>query len=213
MNYINKINSKIKSIYNAKIVYPFTKASNSKKFIFIHIPKAAGTSVRQALGEPKTGRQHLPWWVYKRGNPKKYDEFFKFSFVRDPVDRLFSGYNYLRAGGNNQSEDLAVSEYLRKYRDFNEFVEKEILLGFMMNHPVFMPQYWYLCDCYGNIMVDFIGRYETLSKDFEVVANTLAVSSKLPHANKAKATKLLVEPDSYSKSIIKELYILKTISS
>ncbi|MBA6412293.1 sulfotransferase family 2 domain-containing protein [Parahaliea sp. F7430] len=187
LSYLNKINAKLNDAYQNKIIYPFTKASNSKRFIFIHIPKAAGTSIRYALGEPEAGRKHLPWWVYKTANPNKYNKYYKFSFIRNPVDRLVSGYTYLRNGGNKQADDMLVANYLRKYKNFESFVEQEILSGFMTNHHIFRPQSWYLCDWSGDIKVDFLGSYENIDEDFKFVADKLGIKSVLPHVNKSIA--------------------------
>lgn len=167
--------------------FPYTPASNRLKTIFIHIPKAAGTSVRSALGEPTTGRRHLPWWVYKEADYKKFNSYFKFAFVRDPWDRVLSGFEYLKAGGN-QAGDLAVAEVLQSYETFADFIRFGLCDGYMLYHPVFRPQSWYLCDWTGNVMVDFLGRYESLDRDFHVVAESLGISASLPMLNKTEET-------------------------
>ncbi|MGF2733386.1 sulfotransferase family 2 domain-containing protein [Marinobacter sp. DUT-1] len=162
------------SIYQ-QALFPYTLAGLKRKVIFVHIPKAAGTAVRVALGEPVTGRQHLPWWVYQQASPKRFKEFYKFAFVRNPLDRAFSGYNYLKSGGN-QVGDLSVSDYLSRYKSFNEFVDDELSKGSMIYHPIFRPQSWYLCDWKGEIQVDFVGKFESIDSDFENVARNLKLS-------------------------------------
>lgn len=86
------------------------------KFIFVHIPKCAGTSVRKALksagvrldfeGPVRPEHQvryaidekwlhHLPAPALKRILPENvWEEFFKFTFVRNPWDRLVSKYHF-----------------------------------------------------------------------------------------------------------------------
>jgi len=187
------------------LLFPYTPSSMRKKYIFIHIPKAAGTAVRSALGEPPVGRQHLPWWVYHQSSPVRFGAFFKFAFVRDPLDRALSGYKYLKAGGN-QEEDIKLSTYLRRYSRFDEFVEEELFRGQMIYHPIFRPQSWYLCDWTGATRVDFLGRFESISRDFEHVADKLRLNNfnGLPVVNKSMAPK--EEVGSYAKEIIKEIY-------
>jgi len=177
-----------RSIYR-EALFPYTPASLKGKFIFVHIPKAAGTAVRVALGEPMTGRQHLPWWVYQQASPKRFQKYYKFAFVRDPLDRAFSGYKYLKSGGNKMG-DLAVAEYLERYKSFGEFVYCELVNGSMINHPIFRPQHWYLCDWNGEVRVDYVGRFESISSGFENVAGRLGLEGfkGLPVVNKSKSS-------------------------
>src|SRR5690606_5604648 len=183
---VKKAFSKGRSLYRAAL-FPYTAASLKRKVIFVHIPKAAGTAVRVALGEPVMGRQHLPWWVYQQASPKRFQEYYKFAFVRDPLDRAFSGYNYLKSGGNKMG-DLAVAEYLERYESFGEFIECELINGSMINHPIFRPQHWYLCDWSGEIRVDYVGRFESISSDIERIAESLSLKDfkGLPVVNKSK---------------------------
>ncbi|MDY0132483.1 MAG: sulfotransferase family 2 domain-containing protein [Desulforegulaceae bacterium] len=168
-----KILLKTKSIYRQSL-FPYSPISLKKKVLFIHIPKAAGTAVRVALGEPETGRLHLPWWVYHQASPQRFNNFYKFAFVRDPLDRVFSGYRYLKSGGNKMG-DLEIAKYLEKYKSFNEFLECEFLNGKMIYHPIFRPQSWYLCNWKGEIQVNFIGRFETMADDFDIIADKIGL--------------------------------------
>lgn len=198
-----KFFKKGRSLYQ-KLLFPYTPASIKKKFIFVHIPKAAGTSVRVALGEPKIGRQHLPWWIYQQASPKRFDEYYKFAFVRDPLERALSGYKYLKSGGN-KSGDLIVSQYLKRYKSFNDFVECELLNGNMIYHPIFRPQSWYLCDWNGDIRVDYIGRFENLENDFNHIMKNMGLKqSGLPNINKSNGSDEVVS--NYSKVLIKKIY-------
>tara|TARA_B100001063_G_C16675332_1_gene508736 strand:+ start:211 stop:456 length:246 start_codon:yes stop_codon:yes gene_type:complete len=45
----------------------------------------------------------------------------------------------------------------------------------------------YLVDLHGNLLTDFIGRYENLQQDFDAICEYLAIpTSTLPHKRKAK---------------------------
>lgn len=201
---IKRIYSKAYSIYR-QALFPYTPASLRRKVIFIHIPKAAGTSVRLALGEPKTGRQHLPWWVYYQASTKRFNKFFKFAFVRNPLDRAVSGYNYLKSGGN-QMEDLLVAQQIEKYQSFGEFVSSELVAGSMIYHPVFRPQCWYLCDWKGEIQVDYVGKFESINKDFQSIVDRLGITDfdGLKVENKSKNNVTCV--DKSTKTKIYNLY-------
>ncbi|WP_164880788.1 sulfotransferase family 2 domain-containing protein [Aestuariirhabdus litorea] len=195
---------KLNRLYQ-RACYPFSPTELKRKAIFIHIPKAAGTSVRVALGESARGRLHIPWWVYEQASPRKFKEFYKFAFVRNPLDRTFSGYNYLKTGGN-QMEDLVVSQQIKKYSCFNEFVEAELISGKMIYHPIFRTQTCYLCNWKGEIKVDFVGKFENIDFDFKAVAAQLKITNTniLQKLNQSKEAKETVEEN--TKKIIRELY-------
>src|ERR1700746_1966012 len=69
---------------------------NRFRCIFIHIPKTAGSSVVEVLFGERS--RHIPYFEYEQANPGKFRRYFKFSFVRNPWDRLVFSYFFLRAG-------------------------------------------------------------------------------------------------------------------
>ena len=72
------------------------KVFDKKKCIFFHIPKTAGISLVKALfGDLDWGHRDVKYYrnVF---NKKKFDSYFKFTFVRNPYDRLFSAYSFLK---------------------------------------------------------------------------------------------------------------------
>ncbi len=72
--------------------------------IFVHIPKAASVSVCRGLfGELAGGHAHIG--VYQLAfSHLEFSSYFKFAFVRNPWDRLFSAYAFLRDGGMDESD-------------------------------------------------------------------------------------------------------------
>ncbi len=69
--------------------------NHEKKLIFIHIPKNAGTSIIKAMGVEnlcmdKTIEQ------YKEHYGDYWNEYKKFTVVREPIDRFISAYKFAR---------------------------------------------------------------------------------------------------------------------
>jgi len=169
--------------------------SHHYKCIFIHVPKAGGTSIetsslfedqRNISGDYVGG--HLTASEYRDQFPWEFERYFKFSFVRNPFDRLVSAFfhlNNLRA--TNKYGKKVYNEYILKYnRDFNKFC-----ISFVDNLNInkvthFQPQHHFLCDKNGNIIVDFIGKVEDFNRDFNFVKKQINYSGFIGHRLKSK---------------------------
>lgn len=150
--------------------------------IFIHIPKAAGTSVAQTLfGE---GSRHLRYTEYEQANPRKFAEYFKFTFVRNPWSRLYSAYSFLKKGGMNEMDRRWAEEHLVGFNDFDSFVKGWVTPENIRSWVHFYPQHYFICDDALNLKMDFVGRFETLDADFAYVQQQLGLPlTPLPHIN------------------------------
>lgn len=167
--------------------FPYRKHFVRNKCIFIHIPKAAGTSVLAALGKKnEKGRDHVTWQTYKKASTRRFNEYFKFSFVRNPYSRALSAYQYILRGGNQGAEDIQSSASLAQYKDFDDFVERGLWKGAFRSHLLFHPQSLFIMDADDRLMVDYLGYFETLEEDFKVVAERLGIDSPIAHRNKGK---------------------------
>ena len=93
---------------------------NAHCCVFIHIPKAAGTSLTRTLFDSPS--RHLHYTEYQRTNPRKFQQYFKFTFVRNPYDRLFSAYTFLKKGGLNELDRCWAEQNLTSFPDFESFV-------------------------------------------------------------------------------------------
>jgi hypothetical protein len=164
--------------------FPYRKHFIKYQCIFIHIPKTAGTSVTSALGAVG-GRDHLPWYVYYTANPALFDKYYKFCFVRNPWERVLSAYKYLESGGN-QNRDLQTMHLIKAYGSFDAFVRYGLGEGHFRNHLLFLPQSEFVVGPEQNIVVDFVGRFECLNRDFAAVAKRLGVSTIIGHINKSE---------------------------
>lgn len=153
-----------------------------RKALFIHVPKAAGTSVSTALFGREVG--HLPVACYKRFLDDEFDGLFKFSFVRNPWDRLVSAYTFLQQGGMPaySADREFFARKLSRYRDFDEFTERWLTRTNVYSYIHFYPQSYFLV-AGGKIAVDYIGRVETIGQDFQHVADVLGSDAILGKAN------------------------------
>jgi hypothetical protein len=159
---------------------------DDNKCIFIHVPKVAGTSIKNILFPGSTGIGHKLAMDYYLDAPEKFEKYFVFAFVRNPYDRLVSAYNYLMQGGKGGAKDIDFRDrYLTAYEDFTDFVVHGLNKPEMASYWHFMQQHYYVVNFRGEIMVDFIGHFETLEEDFNKVAQRLGVDVTLPHTNKS----------------------------
>lgn len=167
--------------------------SYEKKFVFIHVPKCAGTSIEKFLAnltplsllDPArlSDEQIKERELYRTGHvhrkeqhlsavetrhligEKDYLSFYKFAFVRNPFARLASYYKFIKK---------IKTPYLRKTHvrlaiespNFKEFALR------MLDEPemtLFFNQHIYICNDDLESQVDFIGKFETLDHDFNQV--------------------------------------------
>lgn len=154
------------------------------KCIFIHIPKAAGTSVTNALFGPIS--RHVPYFEYERANPRKFAKYFKFTFVRNPWDRLLSAYIFLKKGGLNEIDRAWADANLARFETFEQFVLEWVTEENVWSWVHFKPQHHFICNKQGRCMMDFVGHMETLAADFSVVAARLGIEAQLPVLNKTR---------------------------
>ena len=180
--------------------------SHRKKFLFIHIAKTGGTSVRSALQKYRwRDPYYAPIWLASKLSgmanhelaiklprhskaiaakemlPREfYDSLFKFAFVRNPWDLQVSSYHHIRRERPQlMTPNESFAEFL--YRKFDPDREWQYHLDTSIT-----PQSNYLVDLNGELIVDFIGHYETLQQDFVHCCKTIGIPKvELPHKRKA----------------------------
>jgi len=165
--------------------------SHKHKFIFIHIPKTAGTSIEQALRD-ETCRLLPDEWDHARVShtplnhltlqelvdygaltPVQLRSYFKFCFVRNPWDRLVS--EIFCPWMSPWFKDLAVEQRIRRAC---ELAATPIGIA---NH--LRPQHDFVVA--DGLQMDFIGRFEHLEADFAQICRLLGIDASLPHLNKS----------------------------
>jgi hypothetical protein len=178
------------------------------RFLFVHIAKTGGTSIRQALkrrcrGDPyqlvqqlcsrasgltkhRIGAKfprHAKAVAAKEMLPGDvFENLFKFCVVRNPWDLQVSSFHHVR----RERPQLAA-----KIRDFDHFIEWKFSLErpyhYILDASV-EPQWRSVIDLEGNVIMDFIARYETLAADFAHICRRVGFSPPfaLPHRRRAE---------------------------
>jgi len=189
-----------------------------KKVIFIHVHKVAGQSITRSIEDnyiPKIFQhnKHLRWnykkfiisdslitknnYINKHSHAKEYkhylkdeyENFFKFAFVRNPLDWQVSMYFYMKGVDSHPEHNIV------KDMSFSQYIEwrctKE--LNFQSD---------YLLDDKNNFLVDFVGKYENLNKEILFVSKETGLKFDLPHLNKSQHKHFLEYYDNQSKELV-----------
>lgn len=156
----------------------------NSKSIFIHVPKCAGTSVSDAF-YPGNSIGHRPASWYQTRFPEEYNNYFTYSFTRNPWDRLVSAYTYLRSQENTR-QDGEWAKMLNQYDSFDSFVLDWVCAENISKKIHFCPQYLYICDNFGAVSLDYVGKLESFSDDFVHVAKQLGISAELKNLNRSR---------------------------
>lgn len=172
--------------------------NDKHKHSFIHIPKCAGHSMQSEKWVGNTCHTTVKEFIE---NSEWREDYFSWTFVRNPLDRLLSSYFWVKR------EKYVFSDWHRQLtrehcKDFNTFVhwlnnaniEEDILLK---------PQYLHVT--YDDVIkVNFIGRFENLSKDWSYVTNkVIGKKIKLLHKNKTNHKHYM---EYYNKELIQIVY-------
>lgn len=104
--------------------------------------------------------------------PGMWESFFRFGFVRDPLDRFRSASAFYFARDPGFRKDpLTVMKGLLE-RPLEE------------QHVLFRPQHLLLATADGRLLTNWIGRYERLSEDARFLLDRLGFAdTALPHCN------------------------------
>lgn len=170
---------------------------------FVHIPKNGGISIGNWLEESKGNSESVSWThhpscksIHDMRSPN-----FTFTVVRNPWDRMVSGYHFLKQDTGTGLNDVAlyrtVVNFIHgfstdNYPDFETFINKigkdkdpaklNMVAPVLKNSKVWFnyntPQVAWL-----DSKVDLILRYENLEEEFDQIRKMFNSDKPLPKIN------------------------------
>lgn len=146
--------------------------------VFVHINKTGGSSVEAALKLPF---QHKTALELKRElGDRRWDRRFRFTIIRNPWDKVASHYSY-----RVQTNQTGLGTAPIPFREWVRLAYGERDPRYYDQPKMFMPQLDWITDEQGEIIVDLVGRYETLAEDFARVCAAIGRQAALPHLKKS----------------------------
>ncbi len=150
-----------------------------QRYVFIHINKTGGSSIEKALAirhEHKTAsekRDELGEWLWKTK--------FSFAIVRNPWDKVVSHYHFrvMTNQTNLVNNDVDFGTWVRL-----AYGEQDS--SYFDNAKMFLPQLNWLTDADGKMLVNYVGRFESLEEEFKIICQKINKEGcTLPHIKKS----------------------------
>ncbi|GAB4214754.1 MAG: hypothetical protein OHK0012_13410 [Synechococcales cyanobacterium] len=153
---------------------------------------------------PFTGRAILPIHADAKEITTRYQNvdlhsFYRFSFVRNPWDRVVSLYTFRRTSRkkftNAKKYEKAMSQ------SFSEFVE-----DFCGRRFLSQAERLFL-DPQGNLDMDFVGKMENLDQDLPIVLKNLGIpNNSVPRKNRTRHDHYVSLYDSHTKKLVADAF-------
>lgn len=156
--------SSFPSVYTPRFVCS-TECGSSYKFLHFMTYKTAKTSILKSYDF--TVNQRI--MDFNQETYSLYPGYFTFTFVRNPWDRIVSCYHFFR----RKQTDLKFpwTEKFKEYfmNDFSYFIKNITKIDDKHVYPQFLlfPS-----------TIDFIGRFENLQQDYDVVCDKIGMPPK-----------------------------------
>lgn len=178
--------------------------SHQHKIIFIHIPKCAGSSIKDYyFNSPqldwKTPNYDLLYgWCPKRKihlqhatskqlleteliSEQVFKTYFKFTFVRNPYDRSYSDYLWVQ---KDRKIKGSFKDYIFAKGPFEQILRNSNYKEYRGDHLRPQTDFFYT---EGDYQINFLGRFETLKNDLKLLNQELGFQKPFnQHSKKNK---------------------------
>ena len=91
----------------------------------------------------------------------KWNTYYIFSFIRNPYDRIISGWNYCNKYNIPFENYININENTNSYDYWH----------------VFMSQTRHIINNKGKININFIGKFENLENDLKIILNNIGIKN------------------------------------
>lgn len=186
-----------------------------KRVVYLEMPKVANTSIKasilgyQNLEDSITIQIIASEQIVHELNEKQKD-YFKFTFVRNPFERLVSCYEskyktdqkYLGKELEHLWYDYYLFGYIKKDKGFDSFVRKIYRIPNCLKDFHFIPQYNIIFDKKKQCMVDYVGKIENIDKVYPKLCKKY-MFDELPHMNRSEKKTWM---DYYTKKTAQMVY-------
>ena len=189
--------------------------SEAKKAIFIHIPRTGGSSI-EAIGDFSVidGSSHeYAIDIKERLGETTFSDYFSFAITRNPWDRFLSLYSYFSQMTDDHQwawhnrEVLAIVKQFDSFQEFcRSFTSTPLFETKYESVCHFDPQVKYIENENNAICIDYIGRFESLEKEWRIISDRIGITARLPHLNKSSHESYIEYYDDYGKRLISDLY-------
>lgn len=178
--------------------------SFSKRFLFVHVPKTAGESLRELLLNPTNGgaqfmRKHASYAEARGILGAEMGRFTTFAVVRNPFDQVVSFYEHLRKplhmtveeieqqwpGSNGKVVPHWASELAMRL-PFPDYIQRVYAEPEGPSH-LLRDQCAWLVDPAGQDASMRLLRFENLAGEFSALAAELTLEGSLPWRNESRA--------------------------
>lgn len=157
--------------------------TDNKSYIFFHVYKCGGMSLRKELYEAGDVQEILQShssaldvreYYREQGETAFFDKAFKFAFVRNPFDWIVSLYEFMK---NTPAHEFYEEV---KFMEFEEFVVWNTnctVARRKTNNGHFMTQTDFLYDEHGTLLVDSVYKVESFDAGFRDMCTKIG----MPH--------------------------------
>lgn len=198
--YLKTVSFNVRKAWEARI--PKGIVCRPYKFIYFPVPKAACTSLKQVIAdlcglEQKFDPNFIDFEWVSGQRLNEFPDYFRFTVVRNPWDRLASCYGNKIKSANNPfpstfdryNQVLQVKIFYPEM-PFDQFVKRVVLIPDVLSDEHFRSQKRLVCDPKGRLLVHKVAKLENLNEDLTDIFKTLQLPSmKMPHLNQTSSSR------------------------